>query len=66
MQAANSRAKGFAMNTALDEFVHHQNVAAYTRQLRAAPDAHCRGMLMTLLAEERSRARSNGWNPLQG
>ncbi len=54
------------MNKTLDEFVHHQNVATYTRQLRAAPDAVSRGMLMTLLAEERSRARSNGWNPLQG
>lgn len=54
------------MDKALNEFVHHQNVAFYTRQLRAAPDALSRGMLMTLLAEERTRARSNGWNPLNG
>lgn len=57
--------KGLDMNKALDEFVHHQNVANYTRQLRIAPDAGRRSMLMSLLAEERSRARSNGWNPLQ-
>lgn len=54
------------MDKTLNEFVHHQNVAYYTRQLCAAPDVQCRVMLMTLLAEERSRARSNGWNPLHG
>jgi len=53
------------MDKALNEFVHHQNVAYFARQLLAAPDVQCRRMLMKLLAEERSRARSNGWNLLQ-
>ena len=53
------------MDKALNEFVHHQNVAHFTRQLLAAPDIQRRGILITLLAEERFKARSNGWNPLQ-
>lgn len=53
------------MDKALDEFLHRQNVAHFTRQLRSAPDSQRRGMLMSLLAEERRRARKNGWEPLQ-
>lgn len=62
---SDGRTQGLGMDKALNEFVHHQNVAYFTRQLLAAPDVQCRRMLMKLLAEERSRARSNGWNLLQ-
>ncbi len=46
-----------------DEFIHHWNVANYTRQLRLAPDVQRRDMLIVLLAEERARGRDNGWIP---
>ena len=54
------------MEQTLEEFVHCQNVNRYVRQLRVAPDPSSRGVLMSLLAEERVHARSNGWNPLLG
>lgn len=54
------------MEKALDEFVHGQNVTRYLRQLRAAPDPRSRGVLMSLLAEERVSARANGWSALHG
>lgn len=51
--------KGQRMNQ--DEFVHHRNVAIYMRQLRYAPDAGQRTLLMSRLAAERARARAKGW-----
>ncbi len=53
------------MDKRLEEFVHHRNVALYTRQLRFAVDAGQRALLMSRLAEERARARVNDWNPLR-
>jgi len=49
-----------------DEFLHRSNVANYTRQLRAGPDASRRRVLMSLLAEEGVRAKLHGWFPLLG
>ena len=44
-----------------DEFIHRWNVAHYTRELRAPQEAGRREILMSLLAEERTRGRQNGW-----
>jgi hypothetical protein len=54
------------MDKALNEFVHHRNVALYTRQLRFATDATQRALLMSRLAEERMQAKTKGWNSLIG
>lgn len=54
------------MEKTRDEFLHRINVANYTRQLRAGPDAPRRKVLMSLLAEEGARAKLHGWFPLLG
>ena len=54
------------MEKTLSEFVHGQNVIRYLRQLRTAPDVLSRGVLMSLLAEERASARVHGWSHLRG
>jgi hypothetical protein len=52
------------MTESTEEFVHRQNVKAYTRQLAAAADNSRRKQLMLLLSEERTRAKAEGWTPL--
>lgn len=54
------------MDQSREEFLHRQNVAHYTRLLRDAPDASRRKILMSLLGEETSAAKRNGWLPLFG
>ena len=49
------------MGTATDEFIHRRNVANYQRLLNASPDAPRRTLLLSLLAEEQTRARAHGW-----
>ena len=49
------------MSQTQDEFVHHRNVAIYMRQLRYAPNAVQRGLLMSRLAGERVQAVAHGW-----
>jgi hypothetical protein len=50
-----------AMQKAMNEFLHHRNVANYTRMLRDARDPERRKMLMSLLDEELAAAKANGW-----
>jgi hypothetical protein len=49
------------MEHSRDEFLHACNVAHYTRLLRDAPDAARRKVLISLLEEERAKARIKGW-----
>lgn len=51
------------MGKAQDEFLHRSNVANYTRLLREAPSAARRKVLLTLLGEEATAAKVNGWLP---
>ncbi len=52
------------MESSQAEFLHHRNVANYTRMLDDAPDAARRKVLMALLDEEADAATANGWLPL--
>ena len=48
------------------EFVHHRNVANYTRMLRDTSDAGRRKILLSLLGEEAGAMKANGWFPILG
>jgi hypothetical protein len=47
----------------IEEFIHHQNVANYKRQLAIAADAALRARLLALIAQEKASARAQGWPP---
>jgi hypothetical protein len=49
------------MQKAINEFLHHRNVANYQRLLRDARDPERRRMLLSLLDEEWAAAKANGW-----
>ena len=54
------------MPNATDQFVHNQNVKNYSARLLATQGDAQRAMLLTLLAEELTRARQRGWQPTPG
>ena len=54
------------MTSATDQFVHNQNVKNYSARLHTPQGAIQRAMLLTLLAEELTIARKNGWQPTPG
>ena len=49
-----------------EQFIHRHNVINYMRRLAAARDEAQRLQLIALLAEERGKARQNGWPPVIG
>jgi hypothetical protein len=49
------------MQRAMNEFVHHCNIANYRRLLRDNPDPERRRVLMSLLDEAFVAAQKNGW-----
>jgi hypothetical protein len=54
------------MSESNEEFVHRHNVINFLRQIAAAQDDARRKQLMALLAEERRKAKLNGWSPIIG
>ena len=54
------------MDKGWSEFVHRENVANYRRLLRDVPDSAREQVLVTLLGEEATAARANGWPLLAG
>lgn len=51
----------FAVPGRFDEYIHHSNVRNYRRQLAGVVTAEQRKMLLALLADENTRAKSSGW-----
>lgn len=54
------------MELTTQEFIYRRNVLNYMTQLRDAPSAERRRMLLSLLAEEAVKARKAGWMPYIG